>query len=104
MGRFALPGLRGIKAASLADRKFSGSNALSIVNPPKGRRFLNAYPICTYSYVLLRTESQQAAALRAFVTWGVTTGQIYGPPLIFHPIPKYVVERAKSELRKIRQA
>jgi phosphate transport system substrate-binding protein len=102
-GRFALPGLRGIKAASLADRQFSPTNELSIVNPPAGRKFRNAYPICTYSYVLLRTQSQQAALLKAFVTWALTQGQVYGPPLIFHPIPPYVVARGKAQLQRVRQ-
>jgi phosphate transport system substrate-binding protein len=100
-GRFALPGLRGIRAASLADRKFSSTNALSIVNPPKGRKFLNAYPICTYSYVLLRLQSPKAALLKPFVTWAVTQGQSYGPDLRFQPVPPYVVARAKATLKKI---
>jgi hypothetical protein len=100
-GVFALPGLRGIKAASLADRKFSPSNELSIVNPPNGPKFRFAYPICTYSYVLLRTSSSQAAVLKPFVNWALTQGQIFGPPLLFHPLPAYVVARGKAQLNKV---
>ena len=100
-GRFARPGLAGIRAASLADRKFSSTNELSIVNPPPGKRFLKAYPICTYSYVLLRIQSEKAALLKPFVTWALTAGQAYGPALIFQPVPKYVVDRGKATLKKI---
>ena len=100
-GRFTRPGLVGIKAASLADRKFSPTNELSIVNPPPGKRFLKAYPICTYSYVLLRTQSSKAAMLKPFVTWALTTGQQYGPSLVFQPVPAYVVARGKATLKKV---
>ncbi|HMJ00827.1 MAG TPA: phosphate ABC transporter substrate-binding protein PstS [Gaiellaceae bacterium] len=97
--RFTRPTLVGIRSASLADRKFSPTNELSIVNPPA--RFRKAYPICTYSYVLLRIQSQKASLLKQFVTWALTTGQQYGPPLVFQPIPAYVVARGKATLRKI---
>jgi phosphate transport system substrate-binding protein len=99
---FARPGLQGIKAASLADRKFNPqSNELSIVNPPPGRRFRKAYPICTYTYVILRTQSDKASLLKPFVNWALTGGQVYGPALIFQPIPQYVVTRGKTTLKKV---
>ena len=100
-GRWATPGLRSIKAASLADKKFSRTNELSIVNPPKGKKFLRAYPISTYSYVLLPLSSPKAAQLKALVTWAVTTGQKFGPKLIFQPVPLYVVTRVKSQLKRV---
>jgi len=100
-GQYRRPGLVGIRAASLADRKFSPTNELSIVNPPGGKKFRKAYPICTYSYVLLRTQSQKASLLKPFVTWALTTGQQYGPPLVFQPIPPYVVARGKATLKKV---
>ena len=59
------------------------------MNPPGGKRFVKAYPICTYTYVILRIQSDKANLLKPFVTWALTTGQQYGPPLIFQPIPKY---------------
>jgi phosphate transport system substrate-binding protein len=99
--KFARPGLAGIRAASLADRKFSATNELSIVNPPGGKRFARAYPICTYTYVILRTQSAKANLLKPFVTWALTSGQQSGPPLIFQPIPKYVVTKGKATLKKV---
>jgi phosphate transport system substrate-binding protein len=101
-GIFATPGLRSIKAASLADVKFSSTNELSIVNPPKGKKFRRAYPISTYSYVILPLQSSKAAQLKSFVTWAVTSGQRFGPKLIFQPVPPYVVTRVKAQLRRVR--
>jgi phosphate transport system substrate-binding protein len=101
-GTFARPGLVGIRAAAQADRRFQPqSNELSIVNPPPGKRFVKAYPICTYTYVILRTQSDQANLLKPFVTWALTSGQVYGPALIFQPIPKYVVTRGKLILKRV---
>jgi phosphate transport system substrate-binding protein len=100
--KFARPGLAGIQAASQADRKFNPqSNELSIVNPPGSKRFAKAYPICTYTYVILRTQSAKANLLKPFVTWALTSGQQYGRPLIFQSIPKYVVTRGKATLKKV---
>jgi phosphate transport system substrate-binding protein len=100
-GVYATPGLRSIKAASLADVKFSSTNELSIVNPPKGKKFRRAYPISTYSYVILPLQSSKAAQLKSFVTWAVTSGQTFGPRLIFQPVPPYVVTRVKAQLRRV---
>jgi phosphate transport system substrate-binding protein len=100
-GKWATPGLRSIRAAAAADKKFSSTNALSIVNPPKGKKYARAYPICTYSYVLLPLQTAKAAQLKAFVTWAVTSGQQFGPPLIFQPVPAYVVNRVKAQLKRV---
>jgi phosphate transport system substrate-binding protein len=100
-GVYATPGLRSIKAASLADIKFSSTNELSIVNPPKGKKFRRAYPISTYSYVILPLQSSKAAQLKSFVTWAVTSGQQFGPKLIFQPVPPYVVTRVKAQLKRV---
>jgi phosphate transport system substrate-binding protein len=101
-GKWATPGLRSIAAAASADKKFSATNELSIVNPPKGKRFQRAYPISTYSYVLLPLKTSKAAQLKAFVNWAVTSGQQYGPRLIFQPVPQYVVARVKTQLNRVK--
>jgi phosphate transport system substrate-binding protein len=101
-GIFATPGLRSIKAASLADVKFSSTNELSIVNTPKGKKFRRAYPISTYTNIILPLRSSKPAQLKSFVTWAVTSGQRFGPKLIFQPVPPYVVTRVKAQLRRVR--
>jgi phosphate transport system substrate-binding protein len=100
-GKYALPGIRGIKAAAQADKKFDSRNFLSIVNPPKGKKYEQAYPICTYTYVILPTQSSKGAALKAFVNWAIAGGQQYGGKLLFVPLPDYVVAKDKTILKRV---
>jgi phosphate transport system substrate-binding protein len=98
-GLFQLPGLRGIAASAATVRKIPASNELSIVNPPKA--FKTAYPISTFTYVIVPTKTDRATDLRSFIKWAVTTGQAYGPKLLFYPVPKKVRARAETTLKKI---
>ena len=99
-GKYATPGLKGILAAASSDQKPDATNALSIVNPPK--KFALAYPISTYTYVIVPTSSQKAPELRKFLFWAVTKGQTYGPRLLFQPIPKSVLVVAEKTISKIK--
>ena len=100
-GKFATPGLKGILAAASSDQKPApGTNELSIVNPPK--KFPLAYPISTYTYVIVPTTSPKAAELRKFLFWAVTKGQTYGPKLLFQPIPKSVLVVAEKTIKQIK--
>jgi phosphate transport system substrate-binding protein len=98
-GKFATPGLKGILAAASSDQKPDSNNALSIVNPPK--KFPLAYPISTYTYVIVPTSTPKAADIRKFLFWAVTKGQTYGPKLLFQPIPKPVLVVAEKTIKKI---
>jgi phosphate transport system substrate-binding protein len=98
-GKYALPGLRGIQSAAASDIKPAGNNELSIVNPPKG--FKNAYPICTYTYIIVPTKTAKAAELRRFIFWALTSGQKYGPRLLFQPIPKSVLVVGERTLKQV---
>ena len=71
------------------------------MNPPKGAKYSNAYPICTYTYVILPLQSSKGAALKAFVNWAITGGQAYGGKLLFVTLPTYVVARDKAILKKV---
>jgi phosphate transport system substrate-binding protein len=88
-GKYATPGLRGIAAAaSTLPAKIAGNGEISIVDPPKGNPL--AYPICTFTYIIVPTGSSKAADLRKLIYWAVTTGQKSGPKLLFQPLPKQV--------------
>ena len=100
-GKYATPGLKGILAAASSDQKPEATtNELSIVNPPK--KFPLAYPISTYTYVIVPTKSSKAAELRKFLFWAVTKGQTFGPRLLFQPIPKTVLVVAEKTISKIK--
>ena len=99
-GKFTTPGLRGIKAAATSDQKPTpGTNELSIVNPP--RKFALAYPISTFTYVIVPQQSGKAPELKKFLFWAVTKGQAFGPKLLFQPIPKSVLVVAEKTIGKI---
>src|ERR671934_493312 len=95
-GVFTTPGLRGITAAAATIKKVPASNEMHIVNPPKADRL--AYPIATFSYVILPLNSSKAAALRKFVFYALTQGQKFGPKLLFQPIPNVVLFASEKTL------
>jgi len=98
-GKFQLPGLRGIKAAAATITRVPKSGELSIVNPPKSQKL--AYPICTFTYVIVPLKSSKAATLKQFISWAITGGQKYAAPLQFYPLPKLVVTADRGFVRKI---
>ena len=69
------------------------------MNPPKSKA--NAYPISTFSYVILPAKSPKAAQLRKFVFWALTAGQDYGKRLLFAPIPHVVLFAAEKTLKQV---
>jgi len=101
-GNFIIPRLANIKAASVLDTHPAKDGSLSIVNPPKNKKYANAYPISTYTYVDVQKNSGGSAAnLKKLINWAVTKGQTYGPKLIFEPLPSAVVTFDKQQIAKV---
>ena len=98
-GRYILPGIVGIRAAAATVKKVPASNEISIVNPAASQR--SAYPICTFTYVILPLKTGKAAELRKFVFWALTGGQQYGPKLRFVPIPNKVLGASEKTLKRV---
>jgi len=61
-----------------------------------------AYPISTFSYAIVPKSSSNADALRAFLTYAVTTGQKFGPALQFAPLPARVLAADRATISRIR--
>jgi phosphate transport system substrate-binding protein len=100
-GVFQLPGLRAIKAAGATILRVAPNNGgISIVNPAKRQPL--AYPICTFTYVILPTKTSKAQELKQFVRWSVTKGQTSGPKLLFSPLPKVVQKASLKTLDSVR--
>jgi phosphate transport system substrate-binding protein len=99
-GKYQLPGSRQIKAAMATVKRVTPDNKISIVDPPRAEPA--AYPICTFTYVILPTKSDNAAALRKFVFWGMTGGvKKYGPALRFVQVPPVVLSASERALKKV---
>jgi phosphate transport system substrate-binding protein len=101
-GGNALPGVRGVTAALCeVPARVTNLSQLKIVDPSAkcGKR---AYPISTFTYVIVPTSSgDKAADLRKLVYWAVTAGQKFGPPLYFVPLPRAVNAFIYREIKKI---
>jgi phosphate transport system substrate-binding protein len=100
-GKFIYPSIRNVAAAGNAVTKVPANGELHIVNPPKS--MATAYPIATYTYIILPTKSAHAAELRKMVFWALTTGQQgkYTAKLWFAPIPLVVLKASEKALKQI---
>jgi phosphate transport system substrate-binding protein len=99
-GVFQLPGLRAIAAAGATILRVAPNNGgISIVNPAKRQPL--AYPICTFTYVIVPKETSKARELKQFIRWALTSGQASGPKLLFSPIPKVVLKASIKTLNGV---
>jgi phosphate transport system substrate-binding protein len=102
-GKYLYPSLRRIEAAALAYPKVPANNEMHIVNPPKSAAL--AYPISTYTYVIVHQTTPHAAELRKMIFWALTVGQgsKYAAKLTFAPMStvKTVLVAAEKTLKTI---
>jgi phosphate transport system substrate-binding protein len=89
-GKFQIPGLNAIRAAGKTITRVAPNNGgISIVNPAKSQPL--AYPICTFTYVIVPKQTSHAGDLKSFIKWALTKGQTDGPKLLFSPLPPPVL-------------
>jgi phosphate transport system substrate-binding protein len=98
-GNYPVPGPDTITAAADSVGAIPADNAISITNPPASAP--EAYPISTFTYVILPTTSSKAKTLRDFVTYAIGPGQAFGEKLHFAPLPAKVVSAGKQTLAKL---
>ena len=99
-GKFQLPGLIQIQAAIKSLKKLqSKDNSITVVDP--NPRAKNAYPICTFTYVIVPLKSSKASDLKPFIKWALTSGQQYGPKLRFVPITPLVLKADEKTLARV---
>jgi phosphate transport system substrate-binding protein len=106
-GKFLFPNLKNIEDAALLVKKVPKSNELHIVNPPPGNKKTKklakkAYPISTFTYVIVPKVSPKKDLLAQFILYAMTQGQVFGPALDFPPIPKIVLDKAKKDVQKFK--
>jgi phosphate transport system substrate-binding protein len=100
-GKFINPSIKNVAAAAASVSAVPKGNELHIVNPPKSDAL--AYPISTFTYIILPTHSSNAQALRKMVFWALTQGQKpqYTAKLWFVPIPKVVLVASEKTLQQV---
>jgi phosphate transport system substrate-binding protein len=99
-GRFVAPSLEGMRAAaSTAD--LGGDLRAHAVGAPGDL----AYPICSFTFVLVREGGTNVAARRAlarFLWWATHDGQSFAPPLGFGALPGELQVRDEGVLHALR--
>jgi phosphate transport system substrate-binding protein len=98
-GNFPKPGVKSVEAAADAVKTIAKDNSISLASLPASAK--GAYPISTYTYVIVPLESEKADALKKFTTYAIGPGQSYGPDLDFAPLPAQVVAADKKAIAKI---
>jgi phosphate transport system substrate-binding protein len=100
-GNYINPSIRNVAAAAATVKSVPANGELHIVNPPHTNK--NAYPMATFTYVLVPHQSANGAALRKVIFWALTQGQSakYTAKLWFAPIPKPVLVYSEKALTTI---
>ena len=98
-GEFPEPGVKSVEAAAEAVSEIGPKNEISLAKLPSSAKV--AYPISTYTYVIVPLESGKAGELKEFIEYAIGKGQEFGPDLDFAPLPKQVVAADKKALAKI---
>jgi phosphate transport system substrate-binding protein len=98
-GNFPVPGVDSVKAAAAAVDTINKDNSISLADLPASAK--DAYPISTYTYVIVPLKSDKADALKKFITYVIGPGQAFGPDLDFAPLPAQVVAADKKAIGQI---
>jgi phosphate transport system substrate-binding protein len=99
-GNFIAPTIES-GAATLASVNLP-ANFRAFINDPEGA---NDYPIATFTWLLVKktyTDAAKAAAIKAFVKYGLTTGQQAAPELGYITLPASVVEKVTAALQSVK--
>ncbi|MCP5363698.1 MAG: phosphate ABC transporter substrate-binding protein PstS [Hyphomicrobiales bacterium] len=100
-GQFIKPGSDAGRNALASAAHQMPDNLRLFIPDPDGKK---AYPIVTYSWLLLYgqyPDGKKAAAVKDFVTWGLTRGQALSDEIGFIPLPEEVVALASQKVNSI---
>jgi len=101
-GTWVKPSLEGVtEAASGAAKSMPADFRVSITNAP-GK---NAYPISTFTWLLIPSHIEDAAKGKAivdFLKWMLTEGQKETRALAYAPLPKEVVAKEEKQIAEIK--
>ena len=100
-GRFVAPSDRTGRAALASSARQMPDNLRLYLPDPEGE---DSYPIVSLTWLLLYErypDQQKSAALKRFVTWGLSSGQSFGPELGYIALPADVASRSRAALERI---
>jgi phosphate transport system substrate-binding protein len=98
-GNFEFPNLSNIASAAGAVRTVPASGAIDLIAAAHAAR--DAYPISTYTYVIVPANPQNKVLLRQWILFAIGPGQKYASALDFVPLPAAVVSAGQSTLNRL---
>jgi phosphate transport system substrate-binding protein len=103
-GRWVFPRISTIEAAAqlVKSERIPKNNAISITDPPKSKKYINAWPLSTFTYVIVPVKTAKAGPLKAFISWVLQPARQKAIQKdVFAPMPQVVIKAAKKTLKKI---
>ena len=100
-GRYVAPNDRTGQVALASNVKQMPDNLRLYIPDPDGEE---SYPIVSLTWLLLYEryqDPQKSAALKRFVTWGLSLGQSYSPELGYIALPADVARHSRAALERI---
>ena len=100
-GNFVTPSIDAVTAAASASAANTPDDLRVSITNAAGP---DAYPISSYTYILLYKEQKDAAkgkALVDFLWWGIHEGENYAKELQYAPLPDDIVKRAEAKISSI---
>jgi phosphate transport system substrate-binding protein len=100
-GNFVEPSLDAVTAAAAESLATTPEDLRVSITDAAGA---NAYPISSYTYILVYKEQKDAAkgkALVDFLWWALHDGERFAKDLQYAPLPTQIVEKASAKLNSI---
>ena len=100
-GSFVTPSVDGVTAAASASAANTPEDLRVSITNATGPQ---AYPISSYTYILVYKNQKDAAkgkALVDFLWWGIHDGEAFAKELQYAPLPADIVKRAEAKIKSI---
>ncbi len=98
-GFYEYPNLTNIEEAAAAAKKIPSNLEMHIVNPPKSAK--KAYPLSTFTYVIVPKDAPKLSLIKEFIKYGLTTGQKFGPALDFAKLPSSILKADENAVNSL---
>src|SRR6266850_1933482 len=100
-GKFIEPSIGAVTAAAAATSAQTPEDLRVSITNATGE---NAYPISSYTYILVYKEQKNAEkgkVLVDFLWWGIHDGEQFAKDLQYAPLPAEIVKRAEAKINSI---
>src|SRR5436309_12592326 len=100
-GNFVEPSIDAVTAAAAASAAMTPDDLRVSITNASGA---NAYPISSYTYILVYkdlTDATKGKAVVDFLWWGIHDGESFAKDLQYAPLPAEIIKRAEAKINSI---